>query len=68
MTHDANESYSRLVLFRLDTLADDVKALDSKVDVLMIDVAMLKVKSGLWGAVAGMIPASVAIVLSVVLG
>lgn len=59
--------YDKLVLFRLDALATDLSRVEDKVEALLIDMAMLKVKSGVWGAMAGLIPASVAIVVSVVL-
>lgn len=68
MTPESRDSYDRLVLFRLDSLAGDLLRVEDKVEALLIDVAMLKVKAGLWGAVAGMIPAAVAIVVAVVLG
>ena len=36
-----------------------VDALDEKITLVRIDVAQLKVKAGIWGAAAGMIPAVV---------
>lgn len=66
--HNARDSYDRLILHRLDALGEDVQRIEGKVETLLIDVAMLKVKSGVWGAVAGCIPAAVAIVVAVVLG
>lgn len=60
--------YEDLIVYRLDELKDDTKRIEDKVEALLIDVAMLKVKSGIWGAVAGLIPASVAVVVVVVLG
>jgi hypothetical protein len=64
----SEEGYSKLVLFRLDALATDVQRVEDKVETLLIDVAMLKVKAGVWGAVAGMVPAAVAVTLTVVMG
>lgn len=58
--------YEKLVLDKLSTLGDDVRRVEDKVEALTIDVAMLKVKAGAWGALAGMIPAAVAVVLIVV--
>lgn len=68
MTPDSRDSYDRLVLFRLDALGKDIGRLEDKVETLLIDVAMLKVKAGAWGAIAGCVPAGVAIVLSLVVG
>jgi hypothetical protein len=67
MTPDARDSYDRLVLFRLDAMSTDMQRIEDKVEALLIDVAMLKVKAGAWGAVAGMIPAAVAVILTIFL-
>lgn len=50
-------AYEKLVMEKLDTLERRVDGVDEKVVMLRIDVAQLKVKSGIWGAAAGMIPA-----------
>jgi hypothetical protein len=52
-------AYERLVMDKLDTLEERVDALDEKLTLVRIDVAGLKVRAGVWGAVAGMIPALV---------
>jgi hypothetical protein len=59
-----SDSYNRLVLYRLDELAKGLERVEAKVEGLVIDVAMLKVKAGVWGATAGMIPAAITILLS----
>lgn len=46
-----------MVIGKLDQLERDIIDLDEKVTLLRIDVAQLKVKAGMWGAVAGMVPA-----------
>lgn len=38
-----------LILKRLDRM-------ESKLDLCMVDIAGLKVKAGVWGALAGMVP------------
>lgn len=58
MTNGWSE-YQREVMSKLDRLENDLEALDEKVTLLRIDVAQLKVKAGMWGAVAGMVPALV---------
>lgn len=61
--------YQKLVLSRLDgqdrsltELGNEVKELRSKdvVD-LKVEIAMLKVKAGLWGAAAGAVPGALAV-------
>lgn len=63
---DSWESYQKLVLDKLVTLAKDVARIEDKLEVLTVDVAMLKVKAGMWGALAGLVPAAVALVLTAV--
>ena len=58
--------YQRLVLGRLDALdkkvemlADDIHEMQREdINALKIEVAMLKVKAGIWGAAAGLLPAA----------
>jgi hypothetical protein len=52
-------AYEKLVMNKLETLEERIDAVDEKVVLLRIDVAQLKVKAGIWGAAAGMIPALV---------
>ena len=52
-------AYEKLVLEKLDDLETRVEVLDEKLTLVRIDVAQLKVKAGIWGAAAGMIPAMV---------
>lgn len=51
--------FEQLLIKRLDGLDERVDSVDEKVVLLRIDVAQLKVKAGIWGAAAGMIPALV---------
>lgn len=60
-------AYERLVMNKLETLEDRVDGLDEKLTLIRIDVAQLKVKAGIWGAAAGMIPAIVT-ALAVLIG
>ena len=50
-----------LVVLKLDTLEKKMVSLDEKVTLCRIDIAGLKVKSGIWGAIAGMIPAAIGV-------
>lgn len=52
-------SYEKLVMDKLETLEEEILALEEQVTLIRIDLAQLKVKAGMWGAVAGVIPALV---------
>ena len=54
--------YRREVMASLHQLREDVKQLDGKVDDVRLDVAGLKIRASAWGALAGMIPAAIAII------
>lgn len=70
MSNEASgwSAYERLVMNKLETLETRVDAVDEKVVLLRIDVAQLKVKAGVWGAAAGMIPAMLTVALTLVTG
>lgn len=63
--------YEERVLSELIDLKADMKALAREINdlkqgelsKLKVEVAMLKVKSGLWGAAAGFVPAAVIVAL-----
>ena len=61
MTPQTNgwSAYEKMVLNRLEALERDISSLDDKVTLLRIDVGQLKVKAGMWGAIAGAVPALV---------
>lgn len=70
MSNDTN-GWSRaemMVLTKLDELQKSVDRLEDALVLVRIDVAKLKVKSGLWGAIAGTIPAAIGIVLVLLTG
>ncbi len=46
-----------------DIILDKLNNIDEKVTQCQIDIATLKVKSGVWGAVAGMIPGLIGLVM-----
>ena len=52
-----------LIILKLETLEGDIKSLDEKITLCRVDIAGLKVKSGIWGAVAGMIPAGIGLAM-----
>lgn len=53
--------YEKLVLSKLDEHGEKIKCVDKKVTDVRIEVAGLKVKAGIWGAIAGLIPVSICI-------
>ena len=59
------EEWSRYVLKTLEAQANDIKGIRADVGKIMVEIAMLKVKSGIWGAVGGMIPVAVFIVMKI---
>jgi len=52
--------YKKLVISEIDRLSGHIGSLESKIDSLRSDVVMLKVKSGIWGLFAGLIPVTIA--------
>ena len=52
--------YKKLVISEIDRLSGHIGNLESKIDHLRGDVVMLKVKSGIWGLFAGLIPVTIA--------
>lgn len=59
--------YEKLVLEQLTGLGLRLDRLEEGLVLVRIDVAKLKVKSGIWGGVAGFIPAAIG-VAAVLLG
>lgn len=53
-------AHKKLVMSELDRISDKIGGLEKKIDMLRTDVIMLKVKSGIWGLFAGMIPVTIA--------
>jgi len=52
--------YSKLVLSEIKDLKASVDDLDDKITEIQLDLVMLKVKSGVWGGLAGLIPVIIA--------
>ena len=61
------QKYQELVLYRLSETQEGVDELRSQVALLHVQIAKLKTeltfRSGVWGLVAGAIPATVAVIL-----
>lgn len=59
--------YRQYIVRKLDEQSADIAEIRDQVTLMRIDLAMLKVRAGMWGALAGAIPGGIA-VLTVVLG
>lgn len=68
--------FERVIVYRLDKLDQDLvgvrteisKLRDDEISKLKIELAMLKVKSGVWGAAAGFLPAALVVIYLVLSG
>lgn len=60
--------YQRLVLDKLEHIDQRLTALEEAQVLVRIDVAKLNVKAGLWGGLAGFIPASLIVVVNILNG
>ena len=56
--------YRRLVLTELEHLHKSVDHLQSDVSACRIEIAMLKVKASMWGAIGGLIPTGTIILVN----
>jgi hypothetical protein len=68
MVPEANgwNEWSRHVLAELERNNDELKELRSALEGIRVEIATLKVKAGVWGAAAGLIP-TIAAALFIVL-
>jgi hypothetical protein len=57
--------WSRHVLKELERLNTNYENLQEEISLVKIEIAMLKVKAGVWGLVAGAIPVAIGIVLQI---
>ena len=55
--------YQKLVMDKLGEHDDKFTSIEDKLTKIQVDIATLKVKAGVWGGVAGLIPVVVAIVM-----
>ncbi len=59
--------YRALVLAELQRLADAVVRVEARLAAIEAELGPMKVKSGIWGAIAGFIPLAVLLILYLVL-
>lgn len=62
MTGEDWNAYKKLVMSELDRISSRIGLLEKKIDLLRGDVIMLKIKSGVWGLMAGLIPVTIAMI------
>ena len=58
--------YKKLVISEIDRLSVHIGSLEKKIDNLRSDVVTLKIKSGVWGLMAGLIPVTIAILVKAI--
>ena len=57
------DQYQKLVIDKLGEHDEKFSSIESKLMKIQVDLATLKVKAGIWGGIAGMIPVVIAIVM-----
>ena len=57
------DQYLKLVIDKLGEHDEKFTSIESKLMKIQVDLATLKVKAGIWGGLAGMIPVVIAIVM-----
>ena len=63
MTNDSWSQYQKLVIDKLNEHDSKFMILENKLTRIQIDIATLKVKAGVWGGIAGLVPVVLGIVL-----
>jgi len=57
------DQYQKLVMDKLDEHDGKFSNIESKLTQIQIDIATLKVKAGVWGGIAGLVPVILGLVL-----
>ena len=57
------DQYQKLVIDKLGEHDEKFTSIDSKLTKIQLDIATLKVKAGVWGGIAGLIPVVIAIIM-----
>jgi hypothetical protein len=56
-------NYQKLVLAQLEQHQESLEKINDKLNQIRIEITELKVKAGVWGLIAGMIPVIIAMLL-----
>jgi hypothetical protein len=62
-TKDGWSEWGRHVLAELERLNLAIDGLDTKLTTVLTDIAVLKIKAGVWGLVGGLIPVTIGLVI-----
>ena len=57
------DQYQKLVMDKLDEHDGKFSNIESKLTQIQIDIATLKVRAGVWGGIAGLVPVVLGLVL-----
>jgi hypothetical protein len=60
---DKWEQSASLVLTKLEEFSDQFVKVNEKLVAVRLDIAKLKVKSGIWGLIAGAIPVGIGLIM-----
>ena len=63
MTNDSWSQYQKLVIDKLNEHDSKFMAIENKLIQIQVDIATLKVKAGVWGGIAGLVPVVLGLVL-----
>ena len=63
MTTESWDQYQKLFIDKLNEHDSKFTVLENKLTRIQIDIATLKVKAGVWGGIAGLVPVVLGIVL-----
>jgi len=55
----------KLILYRLDENADRLRLIETRIRSLELEVQVMRVKAGIWGLMAGLIPAAIIVATQV---
>ena len=55
--------YEKMVIDKLDDHDDKFGLIENKLTQIQLDIATLKVKAGVWGGIAGLVPVVLGLVL-----
>ena len=55
--------YEKMVIDKLDDHDDKFSGIENKLTQIQVDIATLKVKAGVWGGIAGLVPVVLGLVL-----
>lgn len=56
--------YQKLVLAELERHSDALDLIKKEIGLIQIDLAMLKVKAGVWGLMGGLVPVVIALLMN----